>query len=195
VGDVIVRPWDLSIPVDDETQLLLQRERDAEEYLALIDGDRDRLRTFMEWVDQVSRLEDELAFLADRELEYQRGRGLPTSVWHRGHIVGAVGTVSMDRVNDSAEVGYFVVGDHEGKGLMSRAVSAFVDHLFREEGMNRVSARIMTSNARSRALVERLGFQLEGVHREEYKLRGVHRDLAVYSLLRSEWEDRGNLPR
>lgn len=189
------RPWDLSIPVDDDTQLLLQREEDAEEYLALIQGDRERLRTFMEWVDQVKRIEDELAFLADRVREYEQGRGLPMAVWHRGRIVGAVGTVSMDRFNDTVEVGYFVVGDQEGKGLMSRAVSAFVDHLFREEGMNRVSARIITTNARSRALVEGLGFQLEGVHRQEYKLRGVPRDLAVYSMLRPEWGERRQLDR
>ncbi len=182
------RPWDLSIPVDEETQLLLQRERDAEEYLALIEGDRQRLRTFMEWVDQVKKIEDELAFLAEREREYQEGRGLPMSVWHRDRIVGAVGTVTLDRVNDSAEVGYFVVGGHEGRGLMGKAVSAFVDHLFREEGMNWVSARIMITNDRSRTLVERLGFKLEGVHRQEYKLRGEHQDLTVHSILRSEWE-------
>lgn len=184
------RQWDLSIRVDDDTELQLQRERDAEEYLSLIDGDRHRLRTFMEWVDHVKRMEDELAFLSDREREYEEGRGLPMSVWHRGRIVGAVGTVTWDLANENAEVGYFVVGDHEGRGLMCRAVGAFVDHLFEAEGMNRVSARIMTENHRSRALVERLGFTLEGIHRKEYKLRGEHQDLAVYSVLRSEWEAR-----
>ena len=184
------RPWDLRIRVDDDTELRLQREKDAQEYLDLIDGDRQRLRVFMGWVDAVNRIEDERAFLSDREEDYQQGRGLPCGIWHQGRVVGAVGTVTWDRVNESAEVGYFVVGDHEGKGLMYRAVGAFVDHLFEAESMNRVSARIMTTNARSRALVERLGFTLEGVHRQEYKLRGEHKDMTVYSILRSEWEAR-----
>jgi ribosomal-protein-serine acetyltransferase len=184
------RPRDLRIRVDDETDLRLQREQDAEEYLALIDGDRARLRTFMEWVDEITRIEDELGFLTDRVDEYDRGAGVPFAVWHRGRIVGATGTVTMDRTHDSAEVGYFVVGEAEGKGIMTRAVSAFVEHLFEAEGMNRLSARIMTENHRSIALIERLGFAREGVHREAYKLRDVHRDLVVYSLLRSEWEAR-----
>ncbi|MCJ2540954.1 MAG: GNAT family N-acetyltransferase, partial [Candidatus Thermoplasmatota archaeon] len=94
------------------------------------------------------------------------------------------------RVNDVVEIGYFVAEDHQGHGLMTRAVGAFVDHLFLEEGMNRVSARIMTENGRSRALVERLGLSLEGVHREEYKLRGEYKDMTVYSILRPEWKAR-----
>jgi ribosomal-protein-serine acetyltransferase len=176
------------IAVDEDTELRLQREEDAEEYMALIDGDRERLRVFMEWVDALTRIEDELAFLAARVEEYDAGRGLPCAIWLRGRIVGAVGTVLLDRVNETAEIGYFVMGEHEGRGLMTRAVGAYIDHLFEAEGMNRVSVRIMTENRRSRALVERLGFTLEGVHRQEYKLRGDHKDMTVYSLLRSEWE-------
>jgi ribosomal-protein-serine acetyltransferase len=185
------RPVDVVIIVDEDAELRLQGEGYAEEFFALIDGDRERLRTYMEWVDGLTRLEDELAFLAAREEEHASGRGLSFALFHRGRIVGAMGTVVLDRVNDVAEIGYFVVGEHEGTGLMSRAVGAFVDHLFEAEGMNRLSARIMTDNHRSLALVERLGFALEGVHRQEYKLRGEHRDMNVYSLLRSEWEERG----
>ena len=144
----------------------------------------------MEWVDGTNSLEDERAFLAAREAEHALGNGLSFGVWHGGRVVGAVGTVMMDRVNETAEVGYFVGGEHEGRGLMTRAVDAFIDHLFREEGMNRVSARVVIDNRRSRALLERLGFTLEGVHRQEYRLRGEHLDMAVYSILRSEWETR-----
>ncbi|UCC94244.1 MAG: GNAT family N-acetyltransferase [Thermoplasmata archaeon] len=187
-GGTTDRPRDLRIRVDDDTELRLQREEDAREYLDLIDGDRDRLRAFMEWVDHVTRIEDELAFLADRVEEYDQGRGVPFAVWHRGRIIGATGTVTMDRANDAAEIGYFVAGEFEGRGIMAKAVRTFVDHMFGAEDMNRLSARILTDNHRSLALIERLGFTREGVHRQEYKLRGVHRDLVVYSLLRSEWE-------
>lgn len=184
------RPLDLRIRLDDETELRLYREEDAEEFLSLIDANREHLRTFMEWVDAVNRIEDELAFLSARVEEYDKGRGMSFAIVQEGRIVGAVGTAMMDRVNDVVELGYFVSEDHQGKGLMTRAVGVFVDHLFREEGVNRIFARIMTENVRSRALVERLGLTLEGVHRQEYKLRGVYHDLTVYSILRPEWEAR-----
>ena len=181
---------DICIRINDDTELRLYREEDAEEFLALIDGNREHLRTFMQWVDDVNRIEDELAFLSARVAEYDAGKGISFAVVKQGHIVGAIGTVMMDRVNDVVEIGYFVAEDHQGKGLMTRAVGAFVDHLFSEEGMNRVCARIMTENGRSRALVERLGLTLEGVHRDSYKLRGEYKDMTTYSILRPEWKTR-----
>ena len=182
------RPRDLRIRVDDDTELRLQRVEEAREYLDLIDGDRERLRTFMHWVDEVKNIEDEEAFLVDRVREYDLGIGIPMAVWHKGRLIGAAGTVTMSREMDTVEVGYFVDGAHEGMGLMTPAVGALVAHLFLVEGMNRVSARIITDNTRSRALIERLGFTLEGVHRQGYKLYGTYKDLVVYSLLRAEWE-------
>jgi len=184
------RPRDLRIRVDDDTELRLQRVEEAQEYLDLINGDRERLRTFMHWVDEVTNIEDEEAFLVERVREYDLGIGISMAVWHKDQLIGAVGTVTMSREMDSVEVGYFVQRAHEGKGLMTPAVGAFVDHLFKEEGMNRVSARIIIDNVRSHALIDRLGFIQEGVHRQEYKLYGAYKDLVVYSLLRSEWEAR-----
>ncbi len=181
---------DTCIRINDDTELRLYREEDAEEFLALIDGNREHLRTFMQWVDAVNRIEDELAFLSARVAEHDAALGISFAVVKQGRIVGAIGTVMMDRVNDVVEIGYFVAEEHQGHGLMTRAVGAFVDHLFSEEGMNRVSARIMTENGRSRTLVERLGLSLEGVHREEYKLRGEYKDMTVYSILRPEWKAR-----
>jgi ribosomal-protein-serine acetyltransferase len=189
-GEGMERPSDLRIRIDDDTELRLYREEDAEEFLALINDNRGHLGTFMHWVDAVNRIEDELAFLSARVKEYQTGRGMSFAVVQGGHIVGAIGTVMMDRVNEVVELGYFVAEEHQGKGLMTLAVGAFIDHLFREEGMNRVCARIMPENEKSRALVERLGLTIEGVHREEYNLRGEHRDLVIHSILRSEWEAR-----
>ena len=92
--------------------------------------------------------------------------------------------------NEASTGGTETVPKFQGKGLMTRAVGVFVDHLFSEEGMNRVCARIMTENGRSRALVERLGLTLEGVHRDSYKLRGEYKDMTTYSILRPEWKTR-----
>jgi len=142
------RPRDLTIQVDDDTQLRLVREEDAEELLALILSDREHLRTFMDWVDEVHNVEYELAFINARLEEYDRGAGLQFNVVHRGRIVGATGTVVLDRANEVAEVGYFITSTHQGRGLMTRAVGAFIDHLFRTEGMHRVYARLITTNQR-----------------------------------------------
>jgi hypothetical protein len=51
-------------------------------------------------------------------------------------------------------------------------------------------------NARSEAALERIGFAREGVLRGFHRHHGDARDVALYSLLRAEWEggDLAELP-
>jgi ribosomal-protein-serine acetyltransferase len=47
-------------------------------------------------------------------------------------------------------------------------------------------------NAKSRAIPERLGFKLEGIHRQVEFLHDRFGDWAVYAMLREEWEAMDN---
>ncbi|MBI4220372.1 MAG: GNAT family N-acetyltransferase, partial [Chloroflexi bacterium] len=49
-------------------------------------------------------------------------------------------------------------------------------------------------NIRSRAIPERLGFTFEGVQRQAALVNGKYQDLAIYSLLASEWNAEKNAP-
>ncbi len=63
---------------------------------------------------------------------------------------------------------------------MTRAVGAFVQHLVEQRGVARVEIRAAVGNQRSRAVAERLGFELEGVLRSaQPALQGRH-DVCVY---------------
>ncbi|WP_308283159.1 GNAT family N-acetyltransferase [Pseudonocardia nigra] len=53
--------------------------------------------------------------------------------------------------------------------------------------LHRVSAAIGPSNARSIAVVERLGFTLEGRLRDHVFTNGAWRDSLLYSILSGEW--------
>ena len=54
--------------------------------------------------------------------------------------------------------------------------------------LNRVQINCNVENERSRAVPERLGFKLEGIHRQVEYLNGRFGDWAVYGMLREEWE-------
>ena len=62
----------------------------------------------------------------------------------------------------SAYLGYYAMAGCGGRGLMTRAVELAVGHAFDELGLHRVESNIQPGNHRSRALVKRLGFRLEG---------------------------------
>jgi ribosomal-protein-alanine N-acetyltransferase len=73
-------------------------------------------------------------------------------------------------------LGYQVARRHEGQGLMFEALSATLDHAFRELRLHRVMANYRPENARSARLLDRLGFVREGYAREYLFIDGAWRD-------------------
>lgn len=104
-----------------------------------------------------------------------------------GHsLVGAL-NLTIDAPYGSSELGFWVDAAAEGRGLMTRSVTAVLGHAFGELGLHRVEMRTLTTNDRSRRLAERLGFSLEGVLREAAPFPDGRRDAAVYALLAREF--------
>jgi hypothetical protein len=64
-------------------------------------------------------------------------------------------------------VGYWLGEQYQGKGLVTAACRALVEHAFFELGLNRAVILCATENEKSCAVAERLGFRREGV-----RLRG-----------------------
>jgi ribosomal-protein-alanine N-acetyltransferase len=72
------------------------------------------------------------------------------------------------------------------RGIMTEALSLFTYLLFTVKKINRLEAKIMPDNGASKRMTEKCGFRFEGVAREAVFHLGAHRDMEVYSLLRSE---------
>ena len=71
---------------------------------------------------------------------------------------------------------------------MTRAVELAVGHAFREIGLHRVEANVQPDNLRSRALVKRLGFRLEGYSPRYLRIAGAWRDHERWAKLADEEE-------
>jgi len=99
------------------------------------------------------------------------------------------GTGLHPRVGPQAlEIGYWIASDWQGKGLVTEAVIALASVALETMGARRLVIRCSPSNARSRAIPERLGFHLDGILREsEPSGSGELEDKMVWSLLASEY--------
>jgi ribosomal-protein-serine acetyltransferase len=155
---------------------------DAEELQALIDANRQRLRERMAWAEG-STVDSTRAFIAgDGSAENLDALGLVVD----RRLVGSMGA-RPDRFRGDAEVGYWIDEAHEGRGLVTRACAALIEHLFTDLKCHRVTILAAPDNPRSRAIPERLGFTREGQMREAgWSSLGYH-DLVVYGLLAHEW--------
>ena len=106
-----------------------------------------------------------------------------------GRMVGTIGLVWRDPVNQSAEVGFSLARDCWGQGLMTEALTAYLRHAFTRLGVNRMEAQHDRRNPASGRVMEKAGMKSEGLLRGRMYYKGAYADLALYAALREEWLD------
>ncbi|TFV90691.1 N-acetyltransferase [Blastococcus sp. CT_GayMR16] len=113
-----------------------------------------------------------------------QGTSLPFAVRVEGRLAGQVTLDNIVRgALRSGFLGYWIDREAAGRGMASLAVALVCDHAFREVGLHRVEADIRPENEPSQRLVERLGFQREGLLRRYLDIDGDWRDHIAYALL------------
>jgi ribosomal-protein-serine acetyltransferase len=177
------------LPVSDSVALRECTPNDAVELFALVETNRVHLREWLPWLDDTTRLQHIEQFLRESRRRSDRGSGQTFMITAGGRIVGVLGQHYVDRVDNKTELGYWLDQEHQGTGLMTRAVGRMLRHIFDDLDLNRVVLHCAAENRRSRAVPERLGFRLEGVLREAQWLYTRYVDLAIYGLLRDEWRN------
>jgi len=104
-------------------------------------------------------------------------------------MIGTCSFGSWERDHRRAEIGYVLNRRYWGQGYMTEVVRAIIAFGFRELGLNRIQARCEVPNIGSARVMEKAGMSFEGVLRQQLFEKGSYRDMKMYSILRSEWED------
>jgi RimJ/RimL family protein N-acetyltransferase len=107
-----------------------------------------------------------------------------------GELLGTCTLFSIHRANMRAEVGYCLRSPYWRQGYMSEALAALIDHAFRVLELRRLEADVDPKNANSLRILERMGFQREGLLRERWNVGGDIQDSVFLGLLAREWRGR-----
>ena len=173
--------------IDDDRWLRLSEESDAEELYELTAANREMLAEWMPWASDAT-LQTTREFLRASAKRLADNDGFNATIVQDGRIVGTIGFPEVSRLHRSCEIGYWIAREAQRRGTVTLAARALIDHAFGAWEINRVVIKAGAGNDRSRAVAERLGFTLEGFEREAERYPDGHYiDLAVYSLLASEW--------
>ena len=86
----------------------------------------------------------------------------------------------------TAEIGYGVSASARGQGIGVQAVRVISKRIFAQTPLRKLIAFVHEDNAPSRKLLERVGFQGEGLLREHYLVNGIPSNEVIYGLLRDE---------
>jgi RimJ/RimL family protein N-acetyltransferase len=102
--------------------------------------------------------------------------------------VGVIGLNQVHPTLGTGELGYYLTPHAWGNGYATDAARTLVDYAFAQLRLHRVHARAFAGNEGSQRVLEKVGFEHEGVRRDHWFRNGEHEDVHVYGLLTSEWE-------
>ena len=101
-----------------------------------------------------------------------------------------VGTVSAERKGDvylnDAELGYMLLDNYRGRGVMSEAVRLFCPLAFDALNLTRLTALVYEPNAASCRVLEKNGFVRGGLMRKAVCKGGNIYDLVIFGKLKDE---------
>lgn len=108
-----------------------------------------------------------------------------------GRVVGTTTLFQLSMAHRRGEIGFALGSAWWGRGLARAALECLIGYAFDALDLGRLEADVDPRNAASLDLLERLGFQREGLLRERYRVGGELQDSVILGLLRAEWTPPG----
>ncbi len=171
-----------------ETKRLVLREMRPEDTGAIfaLYGDAEVMR--YRDVLAFTRLEEAQHFLEQMRSRSQQGEEMHWGITLKGEdqLVGSCG-YSWHLGRPFGAIGYDLARRYWKQGIMTEAIQALLHFGFVVRNLHRVEARVRRENEASMRLLQRLGFQEEGLLRECLFLNNSFFDVKIFSLLQSEY--------
>ncbi len=105
-----------------------------------------------------------------------------------GEAAGAIGHVAgTDVERYSAEIGYWLGEEYWGRGIATEALILVTSHLFTNGHVLRLFALPFADNAGSRRVLEKAGYDFEGILKSSSVKYGKPRDQALYARINEAW--------
>ena len=101
-----------------------------------------------------------------------------------GQAVGVIGlSLGEGERRHCAELGYWLGEPYWGRGIITIAVRAVTEYAFHELALSRIESYVFSWNPASARVLEKLGFEREGVLRKSVCKDGVLLDRWLYAYL------------
>lgn len=104
-------------------------------------------------------------------------------------LIGTCCLGNFDKGAERAEIGYAISKAHWGKGYATEAAKKILDYGFNKIKLNRIEATITPGNDSSVRVLEKLGFEREGLVRQRDLVKGKIVDGIIMGLLKSEYKE------
>lgn len=100
-----------------------------------------------------------------------------------GNLAGSIGIINID--GHKCEIGYWLMQEYSGKGIMTKVVELVSDYAFNTLHLKRLFAPVLTHNKASARLLQKNGFEEEGLLKSFYLKDGKYIDAFCYAKVSS----------
>lgn len=177
------------IEIDKHIRLELTAKKHAQPLFDAVDSNRAHLSRFLPWVGNMQSVEDFHVYINSCESLYQQGKEASFVILSDGMLVGRIGLHHVNTQEKHAAIGYWLIENAEGQGIISKACKALISYGFQTLDLHRIEIKAAVENVRSLAIPERLHFTKEGILRQAGFVNNKFFDLVLYSMLRPEWAE------
>lgn len=121
--------------------------------------------------------------------EIDAGTGYPFFLFrnHDNRLLGGITLGNIRRgVAQNGVIGYWSGAPFAGQGYMTEALSQVIPFAFDQLRLHRLEAACIPHNIRSVRLLEKAGFQREGLLRSYLKINGFWQDHLLFALIESD---------
>lgn len=149
----------LDVIVNNDLNLRLLEDWHAKELFALIEKNRDYLKQYFDWLDQVKSSADVKELISDSVKHTDKNSGFDTGIWVDKKLAGVIGFNKIDWDNYSAQLSFWLDPDLQKQGIMSKSAIELIKYAFEDLNLNKVELNCSKDNQAAIALAQKLGMQ------------------------------------
>jgi RimJ/RimL family protein N-acetyltransferase len=177
------------------TERLILRDWDRKDIPDLVAGLDDlRVSRWLAFVPHPFAVQDAERWLAHCAAISQLGEGrtdyeFAIELKREQKAIGGVSLTRIDRFHGTAGGGIWIHAAYHGYGYGREAFGAKIRFAFEDLALRRLENGFFEGNGASAAMLERLGYKLEGKKRAAYRCMadGELKDEVIVALLREDW--------
>jgi kynurenine formamidase/RimJ/RimL family protein N-acetyltransferase len=152
---------------------------------ALFKKDQEHLAKFLPWAEYPQSVASTRSFLFAKMRAMGEKTCLLLGIYKDSQLIGQVELHDkIDFQNHTAEIGYWLIQEEEGKGRMTKALLPLIDYAFTELNLHRLCIMSAVDNHKSSRVAQKLGFHLESIRKNGIWHQGIPHDAHLYVLLK-----------
>ncbi|SFV52682.1 Ribosomal-protein-L7p-serine acetyltransferase [hydrothermal vent metagenome] len=177
------------LKIDKEVHLELTHFYHAKDTFILVERNRELFRTWLDWVDTSTTIEDTKEFINHEMQNYANNKSINCMIFYNNKLVGNVALLGMQKGYGikRGKLGYWLDVEFHGKGIMQKSVKKMIEIGFEYYDLDKITLRCSVENRRSCNVAKKLGFTHEGRLKNEIALHGIKMDVDIYAVLRDEY--------